>query len=313
MITGQRTHHTITVGATPDAVYRLLSDTTGWPRMFGPTVHVEQLARSADHERFRIWATTPEGPRSWTSRRRLDRTARRITFEQEEPPPVVGSMTGHWQVEPVGGGSRVVLSHDFTARDGSADGLRIIREAVDRNSERELAALRRFAERADRTEELTVVVEDVHVVDTGPAELYRFLYEAQHWPDRVPHVARLALTEPEPGTQVLDMDTQAPDGSRHRTCSVRVCLPPDRIVYKQVDMPAFMATHLGEWLLRPAGAGRTEAVARHTVVLDPGGVRQVLGPDASLAEARRLVAASLRNNSAVTLRCGAEPERRVAS
>ena len=39
-------------------------------------------------------------------------------------------------------------------------------------------------------------------------EVYEFLYRASEWPQRVPHVDRVDLTEDAPGVQVMAMDTR---------------------------------------------------------------------------------------------------------
>ena len=55
--------------------------------------------------------------------------------------------------------------------------------------------------------------------------------------ERLPHVARVVLTEDTPGLQFLEMDTRTKDGSTHTTKSVRVCFPDTRIAYKQITLP----------------------------------------------------------------------------
>lgn len=48
------------------------------------------------------------------------------------------------------------------------------------------------------------------------------------------------------------------------------------------------------------------ATARHTVAVDPTGITEVLGPDATLADARTYVREALGRNSLTTLRHAAE-------
>jgi aromatase len=133
--------------------------------------------------------------------------------------------------------------------------------------------------------------------------VYAFLDRADLWPERLPHVARLDLTEDEPGVQRMDMDTRSPDGSTHNTTSVRVCFEDrNMIVYKQLRVPVAMSGHTGRWVIESLGDGTVRATSWHTVTLDPEGVRAALGPGATLAEARALVRKALGTNSSTTLR-----------
>jgi aromatase len=136
----------------------------------------------------------------------------------------------------------------------------------------------------------------------GPAELvYDFLYRVADWPQLVPHVSRLDLTEDQPGVQVMAMDTVTADGSTHTTESVRVCFPhAQRIVYKQTATPLLMSAHTGEWSVVPDETGVT-VTSQHSVVLRPENIEPVLGPDADVQTARRYVREALGRNSGATL------------
>jgi len=311
------TEHTITVAAPPDAVYALVADVSSWPQVFGPTVHVEVLeentadtAGAADAPRtgeqlLRIWAMANEQVRTWTSRRTLDPQARVITFRQVVSAAPVASMGGTWRIEEVDDGTtRVVLLHDYRAVDDDPEAERLIERAVDRNSVAELAALKTAAELGETAQELQFTFSDSVTVAGAAGDVYGFLNRADLWPERLPHVARLGLTEDEPGIQHMDMDTRSPDGSLHNTTSVRVCFEDRKqIVYKQLRVPVAMRVHTGRWTIEPAGDDGTLTVTSwHTVVLDPEGVRSALGPEATLAEARALVRKALGTNSSTTLR-----------
>ncbi|MFG2885278.1 aromatase/cyclase [Streptomyces sp. NPDC048297] len=321
------TEHAITVSAPPDAVYALVADVSGWPQVFGPTVHVEVLEEKAGdgpdgtgEQLLRIWALANDQVRTWTSRRVLDPRARTITFRQVVSAAPVATMGGTWRVEPVDDGTtRVVLLHDYRAIDDDPKAEELIERAVDRNSVAELAALKKAAELGSGADELQLTFSDSVTVDGAAADVYAFLDRADLWPERLPHVARLDLTEDEPGIQHMDMDTRSPDGSLHNTTSVRVCFEDRKqIVYKQLRVPVAMRVHTGRWTIEPSGdentgntgnTGNTEnaggtltVTSWHTVVLDPEGVRAALGPDATIAEARALVRRTLGANSSTTLR-----------
>ncbi|GGU89486.1 actinorhodin polyketide synthase bifunctional cyclase/dehydratase [Streptomyces filipinensis] len=304
------TEHSITVAAPPQACYALVADVASWPQVFGPTVHVEVQEESRDdagtgEQLLRIWAIANEQVRTWTSRRTLDPHSRTVTFRQVVPAAPVASMGGTWRIEALEDGTtRVVLLHDYRAVHDDPEAEELIERAVDRNSVAELAALKNAAELGESAAELQFTFSDSVTVAGAAGDVYAFLDRADLWPERLPHVARLALTEDEPGIQHMDMDTRSPDGSLHNTTSVRVCLRDRReIVYKQLRVPVAMRVHTGRWTIEPSGDGETLTVTSwHTVVLDPEGVRSALGPDATLAEARALVRKALGTNSSTTLR-----------
>lgn len=302
-LTKHRTEHTIAVSASPEAVFELVADVSAWPQVFGPTVHAEVLEEGGGEQLLRLWALAGEQVRSWTSRRTLDEVAGTIAFRQVVSAAPVAAMGGEWRIEPNDdGSSRVVLLHDYRAADDDPAAVELIEQAVDRNSRAELTALKHAAELGAAREELHFTFRDSVDVAGRVEDVFGFLDRADRWPERLPHVARLELTEDEPGVQHMDMDTRSPDGSVHNTTSVRVCFADrGRIVYKQLRVPVVMSVHTGRWEIEPYGGG-VRVTSWHTVVLDPEGVRHALGPQATYAEARALVRKALGTNSSTTLR-----------
>jgi aromatase len=293
--------HEITVSAPASTVYRYIADVSNWPLIFPPTVYVDYAERTAREERIRIWATANNEIKNWTSRRTLDPDGQRITFRQEVSAPPVAAMGGAWVVEPTTDSqSRVRLLHDYRAVNDDPDKLAWIDAAVDGNSKTELAALKANAERAATAGDLLLSFEDTVRINGSLSDVYDFLNDADLWPQRLPHVARVSMREDAPGTQVLEMDTRAKDGSTHTTTSVRVCFPKERIVYKQIVPPALMALHTGHWRLSESN-DCVEATSQHTVMINSENVAAVLGPDASVAQARALVRSALSTNSMTTL------------
>ncbi|MFY1583632.1 aromatase/cyclase [Micromonospora sp. WMMD734] len=297
------TRHSIDVNAPVDAVYPIIADVTRWPYTFGPTVHVDLLERHTEGpeqtERLRLWATANDVVRSWTSRRTLYPATGRVAFRQEVSAAPVASMGGEWQLETLDGGrTRVVLLHDFTVVDDEPGAAAWVKRAVDANSTAELAALRAAARSANARTLLSF--EDSVRVPAPASDVYDFLYRADRWVERLPHVARVELAEDEPNVQTLEMDTVAPDGAVHTTKSVRVAFPAERIVYKQTTLPPLLAAHAGVWTLRPEGDGVT-VTSHHAVVLRPERIEELLGPGATLAATRELVQHNLSTNSIRTL------------
>jgi aromatase len=211
-------------------------------------------------------------------------------------------MGGAWVIEALSGTvSRVRLLHHYRAVGNDPAGLAWIDEAVDRNSRSELAALRENVERAAVAAELTFSFTDTVEVRGSAGDLYDFVDQADEWARRLPHVARVQLTEDTSGLQVLEMDTRAKDGSTHTTKSYRVTFPSHRIAYKQVTLPALMTLHTGVWTFTDDGTGGATASSQHTVVLNPQAIPRILGPDATVADAREYVHSALSTNSLATL------------
>jgi aromatase len=300
-MTTREVEHEIAVAAPAEAVYRLIAEVENWPRIFPPTIHVDQVEHGDGEERIRIWATANGEAKNWTSRRTLDPHALRITFRQEVSAPPVAAMGGAWIIEPLDAGhARVRLTHDYRALDDDPAGLTWIDEAVDRNSRSELAALRTNVEAAHAAADLTFSFTD-SVTATGRAkDLYAFIDEAGLWAQRLPHVASVRLTEDTPGLQTLEMDTRAKDGSTHTTKSYRVTFPHHRIAYKQVTLPALMTLHTGVWTFEETSDG-TVASSQHTVTLNTANITAVLGAEATVDDARAYVHTALSTNSLATL------------
>lgn len=292
--------HDITVRAPAEQVYRLIAEVRNWPRIFTPTVHVDRIEEAGTSERIRIWATANGVLKTWTSVRELDPVRLRIGFRQEVPASPVAAMGGCWIVEPIAADlSRVRLLHDYRPIGDDPDKLAWIAAAVDTNSRSELEGLRQNAELA-RTDDLRLEFSDSVRIAGSVKDVYDFLDDAGRWPDRLPHVVRVGLTEDTPGLQVLEMDTRTKDGAVHTTRSVRVCFAPTRIVYKQTVVPALMTVHTGYWELTETGDG-VIATSQHTVVLNTANIARVLGPDAGVGQARDYVRTALSGNSLATL------------
>lgn len=297
----RRTAHEITVAAPAAAVFDLIAEVRNWPRIFPPTIHVDHIEKQPGHERIRIWATANGEAKSWSSRRELEPEQLRVNFQQEVSAPPVASMGGAWVIEPLSDDtSRVRLLHEFRAVDDAPEGLAWIEQAVDRNSRSELAALKQNVELAHAAADLTFSFTDSVTVDGAAKDVYDFIDQAQLWAERLPHVARVDLSESTPGLQTLEMETRAKDGSTHVTKSYRVTFPHHGIAYKQVTLPALLALHTGYWTFAEEDGG-VVASSQHTVVLKPEAIAAVLGPDAGVAEARAYVRDALGANSRATL------------
>ncbi|MEU9452001.1 aromatase/cyclase [Streptomyces sp. NPDC048277] len=300
-MTIRQVEHEITVAAPAAEVYRLIAEVENWPRIFPPTIHVDVVERTGAEERIRIWATANDAAKNWTSRRALDPEGLRIRFRQEVSAPPVAAMGGSWIIEQLpSGGSRIRLLHDYRAVDDEPEGLKWIDEAVDRNSRSELAALKTNVELAHASAELAFSFEDSVRIEGAAKDAFDFVNEAGLWVERLPHVASVRFAEDTPGLQILEMDTRAKDGSVHTTKSYRVAFPHQKIVYKQVTLPALMILHTGYWAFAETDGGVT-ATSQHTVVLNSANIARILGAEATVADARAYVHGALSTNSRATL------------
>ncbi|WP_329136790.1 aromatase/cyclase [Streptomyces sp. NBC_01476] len=299
--TQHQVEHEITVSAPADAVYRMIAEVRNWPRIFPPTIYVDYVRKTEYDEQIRIWATANGEAKSWTSRRMLQPEQRRVNFQQLVSSPPVASMGGAWIIEEVAPGeSRVRLLHEYRSVDDDPEGLSWIDQAVDRNSRSELAALKENIEAAHLASELTFSFEDTVRIDGRAEDVFDFINEAGLWSERLPHVAKVRFEEDEKGLQTLEMDTVAKDGSTHTTKSYRVTFPYHGIAYKQITLPALLTLHTGYWTFAESDGG-VAATSQHTVVLNSENISRVLGPDATVADAREYVRTALSTNSRATL------------
>lgn len=294
--------HAVVIAAPPQTVYDLVADVVRWPSVFPPTIHAVRVAGDTHHERIRLWATANDEVKTWTSRRELDPSALTVTFRQEVSAPPVGSMGGAWMIQSNGsGGTRVVLTHDYAPVNDDPAAWSWIEAAIERNSLAELDALREAAERAAGGNRMEATFADAVHVDGAADEVYSFLWDAHLWRERLGHVARVDLRSLGTDLQMLEMDTRAVDGSTHTTRSVRVGFAPDRLVYKQLLLPALLRVHIGQWSVEPAEGGGLTVTSTHTVSIRTAAVPKVLGPKATLADAHAFVRRALGTNSTATL------------
>ncbi|HEY0640186.1 MAG TPA: aromatase/cyclase [Pseudonocardiaceae bacterium] len=309
------TTHTAFVAAPPRAVYQLIADVTRWPCVFAPTVHVERLERMDDEtERLRVWAIANGATRGWISRRTLDPEGLRVRFTQERPLPPVLSMAGEWVLVPLpGNATSVVLLHEFQAIDDDPGHVALITQTIDRTATMELAAVKGVAELGERLPRLVRSFSETAEVAAPLDVVYEFLSRAQDWPGRLPHVSRLLVDEAAP-LQTVEMDTRDGDGAVRTTRSIRLCFPQHSIVYKQIELPADVAAHVGGWYLEPIDGG-VRVTARSTLMLSPERLGDALWPNASMEQAAILVEQALRRNCVATLRSAQETlcRARVAS
>ncbi|MFF4434471.1 SRPBCC family protein [Streptomyces sp. NPDC001513] len=311
--------HTTTISNSADEVYRRLESVGQWSQMFEPTIHSTELAREGNKQTIQLWAVANGEPKSWVSERHLDPVARTIRFAQTITAPPVAEMSGEWTVLPLTEDScSVRLTHTYRAEADSEEALAWIAKAVDTNSTKELAALKAALERDADSELSAFTFADSVETTADPVLLFSFLDRGELWSGRLDHVVEAEMKEFSDGLQLLRMRTRTPDGDSHVTESYRVSQSPARLLYKQVTLPALLELHTGEWTISPSGES-WKVTSKHTVAINPEAVQKVLGPDATVVDAKELARRNLGNNSLRTLEAAvrwadaAAPQRRAGT
>lgn len=292
--------HSTTVNAPVGLVFDLVAELRRWPEFHGPSVHAEPLGLRDGRESYQHWWVVDDHTvRSWTGHWRFDRDTLRISYVFEPEEPGAAPTRGHFAFLAASDTTTEIRAEQAASGPGEFPAERADREI------REL--LERFGYAAEHTEErhdLVVDFEDPLFVAAPPDDAYRYLYEADKWPERIPHVSRLVLEQPTPDVQFFDMETQTPDGSAHTTRSVRVCLPGSLIVYKQIHLPKLLDGHTGHWRFTTTREG-TVLAARHTATIKPEAL-SILGPEATVLDARQYLRRVLSSNSMSNLRLAKE-------
>jgi ribosome-associated toxin RatA of RatAB toxin-antitoxin module len=148
------TEHTTTVEAPLSVVFEVLADVEGYVRLFPPTRAVEVLEEDESHQIARLVVEVGGEELSWVTRRDIDRDRGVIAYRQLQTAPLMDNMGGEWRCYPLGEHkTQLVITHDFAAREPAGKNLsleeadRVVREAVERNSHVDLAAVKEESER----------------------------------------------------------------------------------------------------------------------------------------------------------------------
>ena len=294
----------ITADAPVEVLRELITDVERWPQLHRPAVHAEFLERKDDEALIQHWAVTGDrSVRTWKARRWIEEDRIVVAHEPAEKP--LASVGGEWVFTPAGGGRTLVtMRHEFVLHDDDARLAAAQSESMRRGARAYLDTLKYAAEARDELAELIISFEDPLFIAGSIEDVYAYLYEADKWPERIPHVARLVMEETTSGIQFFDMDTVSADGSAHTTRSVRVCLPYGKIVYKQTQPPKTMHAHTGHWVFTETPEG-VIASARHTATIRTEGLH-LLGEGTTVQGARKYLRKILSANSMGNLRLAKE-------
>jgi len=300
------TEEKLLIHAPIDVVRELVLDVETWPQLHPGAIHAEYLERTGEAELIQHWALVDDRTvRTWKARRWSEDGGNRILFRHEPVAPPFAEMGGGFTFEAHDGGSTLVhMRHDFEllTQDDALAATRL--EAMRRGTGVYLDTLRYAAENRDELARCIISFEDSLFVSGAIEDAYQYLYEADKWPERIPHVKALTLEESVPGIQFFDMDTVSGDGAAHTTRSVRICLPHHKIVYKQIKTPAMLAAHTGHWEFVQTPEG-VESRARHTATIIPDRTH-LLGEGTTVQGARNYLRRVLGTNSLGNLRLAKE-------
>ncbi|OWA01619.1 aromatase [Streptomyces sp. CS113] len=299
------------IAAPVDVVRQIVVDVEAWPQLHGPAVHAEILDSGADGDVIQHWSVVDDHTvRTWVSRRTVLGSGD-VLFTHEPANAPFATVGGGFAFEEQPDGATLVRMHHEFALLQEDDQVAAGRaQSMQRGSQEYLKTLKYAAENADELRQLIISFEDPLFVAGSVEDAYRYLYEADKWPERIPHVIRLELEENTPNIQFFDMDTRSSDGSEHTTRSVRICLPNHKIVYKQTRPPRTLDAHTGHWLFTPTPEGVVVS-ARHTATIRPQGLH-LLGEGTTVEGARRYLRRILSANSMGNLRLSKEYAERLA-
>ncbi len=289
------------IAAGAETVRGLIDDLDSWSHYHPAAVHAEYLERKDGESLVEQWALTgAETVRTWKTRR-WDKDSG-IAFAHEPAAAPFAEVHGEWVFERRDEKSTLVrMVHEFTLLEEDAGAAERHREKIRQGSVGFLDTLQYVSENREELSRLTITFEDPLFIAGSIEDAYAYLYEADKWPERMPHVAALQLEETVSNIQFFDMDTADPDGAhRHSTRSVRICLPHRRIVYKQVKLPKLLDGHTGHWDFVETPEG-VIATTRHTATIKPAAL-DVLGEGTTVRDARNYLRRVLTNNSMSNLR-----------
>lgn len=291
----QETESRVTVDIACDTAFDLVADVGRWPQFHPSAVHAEVLHSDEKGDLIQYWSLVSDSAvRTWQAVRRADRSGHRITLTHMAPESPATGVRAEWVfTELAPERTEVELRHHIDAPT-EAD-LRPLLEQITKDGLEQLDTLRDTASRLAELDEMVVSFTDPLFIAGSIEDAYDYLYRADLWPDRIPHVVGLTMTEEVPNIQFFDMDTKGPDGTTHTVRSVRVCLPPRLIVYKQISLPVMLNAHTGHWKFTEVPEG-VIAEARHTSTIKPSAL-PLLGAGTTVGHARRFLRRLLSGNS----------------
>jgi C7-C12 aromatase (ARO/CYC) len=291
----------VVVAAPAEVVRALVDDVAGWTQLHKLAVHAEILEDDGGTQLIQHWAVADEhSVRTWRVRRTKAADGSSVSFVHEPAEAPFASLSGEWTFHEQDGKTVVTLRHDFTLVEGAEEQAAALVARLHEGNQDYLQVLLYASENRDELDRLIISFTDPLFIAGDIKDVYDYLWEADKWEERIPHIAKLVLEQPAPDVQFFDMDTSTPDGSSHRTRSVRITIEPDIIVYKQTQLPILLDGNTGHWKFTQTPEG-VIAEARHTATIKPSALH-ILGEGTTVQDARNYLRRVLSANSVSNLR-----------
>lgn len=129
----------------PMSVYKICTEVEKWPDIFPPTEKTRVIEKANSYIIFEISAKTYDGKvETWVSKRNINEEKLTIKFNQTKTVPELKSMEGEWLIEEYNEGSKILLKHIYEVSDEKYSEL--VKKVMNRNSESELNAIKRYLE-----------------------------------------------------------------------------------------------------------------------------------------------------------------------
>ncbi|NHD19339.1 MULTISPECIES: SRPBCC family protein [unclassified Actinopolyspora] len=287
------------VAAPAQTVFDLIADLGNWPRVFPSFVHLEPVGTVEDRERIHVWTVSGEAIDFWGIRRTVHSDELRIEMSPENPQPPLTEMLRILEVRPLSSDrSEVVLRHDYRTDPSGAE--ENVAGAIDQVAEGELDALAAAAELEHARPDLVVVVEDTVSTTGGADDAFEFLHDAEHWTERLSHVARVSVRPGPEGTQIVETVTDEGEGRELTTRVARVRRPGRTLFFRHLVLPPIGRVHHVRWAVQETDDGAT-ITSSQTVVIDPEGAKQMLGSEVDLNAAESFVRNELSTKARLVL------------
>ncbi|HEX7660226.1 MAG TPA: SRPBCC family protein [Pseudonocardiaceae bacterium] len=105
-----------------ERVWRAATEIERWPEIFPWVLASHRIPLGGDDIIMEMTVDNELGQNTVRSRRHYTPAGFRIDFEMWTLPATIATMTGHWRIEPLPEGARLVMVHDFVPRpDGPLD------------------------------------------------------------------------------------------------------------------------------------------------------------------------------------------------
>jgi dienelactone hydrolase/ribosome-associated toxin RatA of RatAB toxin-antitoxin module len=133
--------NTVVIDAPVDRVWRCCTDIERWPTIFPGVLDVRRTEVGANEVVMDMTVSNELGRNTVRSHRHYRPAEHRIDFRMISLPPAIAAMQGDWRFEPAGGGTRLVVRHDFVPQPDGSVGVEELSGTLFRTTENVLGLL----------------------------------------------------------------------------------------------------------------------------------------------------------------------------